>query len=764
MAPQLTDAQQRTDEAFDTYISAWNSFNAAQKASPDGGQLRDLLMKLAQQRSGEEGAQAIGQYLNPLAAPVPGPDLRRRLDDRFRRTDGGPAQSAPAPAAPAPAGADTPDGASSPAFSAEPGDGRVWLPGNAALPQLTDGDAEALLARDGELETKNKAFFAVNPALAWRPEGASLPVTGTNISTLGDTHTLVGTVLGKYATAVSALEKALSDGAAEPLIAEQRDKLRPALDAVNRSVEDAQKLPGLVARVGTSANDAFHQLRGNNIALRREIGARLVSALDSAQRALTMAMGFGGAGGMQLDDMKSGGMFTGLPAVSEPSRLSDVAAGVGELSAVGDRVTTPAAVAKGDVTPISRSGAADAGSPAADSGSGGSSLPSAGPLPAGGALGGGTAAAPAAAGKALGADDLSKLLTQLSNSAAPLAQQAAALPQQLASLPQQAAALPQQLANAAQRAAQAPNDLLRQLRGDAPENARLTAAEQASADAAEKDRAAATQVAFATPRPAEGANLGTPGSPARPNQLDALGKPVDKDGDGKVDEDAVPLSKKGIRPFDLSVPVEGQNAQVKGVPDPRIGEMMLNMAEGRGGAPVSVLDAANASGVEIDALGDPRDPSTVRVGDAVVGDVQSGLYLGDDKVLTSTGLVEDLGDVLGKEGFVADVPLPELPDDKPEGGAAGAGSNAQVPPATQLASTTAAPEAPEPAAPAPAPPPAPEPAPAPAPEPAPAPAPEPAAPEPPAMPAPAEVDAPAEAEAASDGLPKKVPYEGHALG
>lgn len=768
MAPQLTDAQRRTDEAFDLYVARWSMLNSAQQASPDGAQLRDLITNLARQRNGDGAADAVGQVLNPAVAPMSGPEMRSRLDDSFPRADGGPAPAAPAPAAPA---LGTPaegafDGTTSPIYTAEPGDGRVWLPGNATLPQMSDADTAALLERDGTIAAINQSLFGVDPALAWRPDGARLPVTGTNISTLGDTYNQAGDLLGKFAAAVAALGVVLDAGSAEPIIAEQRDRMRPALVALDTAAAGGMDLPGILAAGAIAANDGFHQLRGQNLDLRRAMAERVDQTIGAAQRALAPT-------GAHLTSASLNGAFTELPAVASPSRIADVATAAAGIKTLTSHITTPATVAKQDMTAAPASNRSTNGngngSPADNAGGlgggRGGELPAA--LP--GALPGGSpaAVAPTSTGsKGFAADDLSKLLTQLSTPAAPLAQQAAQLPQQFAALPQQAAQLPQQLANAVQRGAQTPNQLLRKLRGDDPENARLTADERAAADSAKGDRAAATAVAYTPPKPAEAAALGAAGTPARPHQLDATGKPVDRNADGKVDDNAVPLSKRTVKPFDLSVPADSQNVQVKGVPDPRVGEMMLDMADAKGGSPVSVLDAAKAAGMDIPALGDPMDPKLAKVGDAVIGDAQSGIYLGDDKVLTSTGLVENLHDVLGKDGFVSQIPLPELPDAPPvgEGKAPPAvtvstthdGSAPAAAPVSQLASTPPPPAAPvsPPAAHAHA---------APTPEAAPVSAAPPAAPAPPA-PAPAVVPAAAPAAGPGGGLPKKVPYEGHALG
>lgn len=787
MAPQLTDAQSRTDRALDLYLNAWYSLNPSQKLSTQGMELKNLIEGLARQRSGQEAATAVGQVLSPNVAPVTGEELRRRMDEHYPRADGPtagtPAASTP-PAAPIADGqTPTPDGITSPVYAAEPGDGRVWLPGNATLPELDDTDVKALLARDGAIEALNAAHFNVDPALAWRPDGAQLPVTGSNIATLGGTYAQANDLIAKFATALAGLNTAFDAAATEPLIAAQRDRLRPALKTLTDATAVGMELPHAMARGAIAANDAFHQLRGENLNQRQEIGARMIGVLQAAKAAQQASMGMGGA---QLVSMRSKGMFTTLPEVSAPAKIGDVNAAGADINKFTAAVPAPSTVTGQDVTTPVRPASNTAGTPAEagggaggpwDLGGGGGSpveLPKGDAESAGQPLAPSASATPAANGANNNNDDLAKLLTQLANTAAPLAQQAAAIPPQMAApLAQQAAAIPQQVANAVRQAAQP--TLANRLRAGDPENAQLTGAQAAAADSAKEDRVAATEVAHTAPKPADPSALGIPGSPARPHQLDATGKPVDRNGDGKVDPQAVPLSKQTVKPFDLTIP--GQNVTAKGVPDPRLGEMMLNMSEGRDGNPMSVMDAAKASGLNITALGEPMDPKLAKVGDAVIGDTQSGIYLGEDRVLTSTGRVENINDVLGHDGFVSTIPLPELPETAPGGVVDGAASAAEpatitvdhtTPAApgptpaqaeTQLASAgpAAAPAAPPlPAPVAPAPPPA-------APEPA-APAPIAAAPVAPAPPAPAAVKPPAAPAGGQGGLPRQVPYEGHALG
>ncbi len=770
MAPTLTEQQNGLDRTFDDYVKKWNSFSRDQQMGPDGADLKTRIEDLVRDRNGDEAWPRVAQGFG-YGGALSGPDIRQKLDDRYPRLDG----PSIAPAAPATPGPTTPavptnEHTNSPAYNAEPGDGRVWLPGNATLPQLSDSDHAALADRDAAIQKINNDLFAVDPALAWKPAGAELPATGTNITTLGGTHDQATNLLGKFAAAVDALNKALSDGSVEPLIADQYNLVRPGLDALGSAAVDAKTLPTLVSRGAIAANDGFHQLRGENLNIRQE----MATAVDAAgtHAAVEFAANPLGVPLEMLAAARLSGKFTSLPDVSQPSRIGGVAEAVNEMATLTGRVTTPVRIDTPDATttPVSNR--------STDTGGGGGGLPGVA-LPGGGNLTGVTGAAaapvtaPAGAGAKPSTDDIAKILAQLGGGAGPLAQQAAQLPQQLA---QQAAGIPQQVANALGRS---PSDMLRQLRGADPQNAKLASAEQnAAAKDAQADRAAATQVAFTPPPPAAAAALGTPGSPARPNQLDATGKPADKDGDGKVDADAVPLSKSAVKPFDLSVPVDGQNIMVRGVTDPRVGEMMLNMADARPGDPMSVLDATRGAGMNIQALGDPLNPDQAKVGDAVIGDTKSGLYLGDGKVLTSTGQVEAMNDVLGDSGFVSQIPLPELPD-TPPGDSAGGGAADKPgtitvgdtsPPATNTtgasAAVASAPEsgpAPEPAK---SPPPAPAGAgPDMAPAPAPTPAPEPAVPTAPPVTADttllaAESPVPAPA----GGLPTQVPYEGRPLG
>lgn len=762
MAP--TEAQQRTDTALSGYLTQWNNLPAAQKTGPAGTDLKNLIELTVMNRNGSAAALDIRRTLDTSTAPINSATKLSELDRAAPRVDGSP-EPAPAPPAPAPPLRDVelPAGGreypgshdiASDAYNAPPGDGRKWLPGNTKLPECSQKDLELLQNRDDMIEEINTTHFTVDPALAWFLTGANLPATVTNISTLGTTYTQATNLLRNFAEAAMNLESTLKVTSFEKLISNQNERIKNSVVDLTTAVSASVDLPGRIAAGGIAANEAFHQMREEN-RNQREAVAREIRG--------TFLPGKAWWGHLEL------------PEVTAPSKIAEVDAAAASITTMTSHINTPAPVDAQLVAATERT-------PGGTGNPGGGGLPGGG----GGLLGqlpstntttppAGLGTAPPSGAKTNSTDEIAKLLSQLGNSAGPLAQQAAQLPQQLA---QQGAQLPQQAANAIRNAAQNPNNMLRQLRGADPQNAQLAGAKQAAATGAAADRAAATQVAYTTPGPAAAAALGAPGSPARPHQLDAIGKPVDKDGNGKVDNDAVPLSKKTLKPFDLVVPADGQNVTVKGVTDPRIGEMMLDMADTNGGKPLSVLEAAKAAGMDIPALGDPMDADKAKVGDAVIGDTKSGLYLGDDKVLTSAGTVENMDDVLGESGFVSKIPLPELPDN-PTGAADKPGTitvGDASPPSTNTSGAAAAvastPEpgpTPEPAKtppPASAPAPAAAPAPVPAPTPAPAPAPAPAAPTAPPVTADTTLlAAESPAPATSTGkTPTLVPYEGRALG
>lgn len=739
MPPVMTDEQIRADGAALQSAIAYNQIlGDVSRGNHSGPALANILaMSTAEQRRqlidwartayGDRAAADMARELDrhTLIDPV---KIANTFAEQYPRLD-----AAPAPAAPTPAPA-VPVAAGAPADA--PSDGRLWLPGNSSLPLLSDEASAALDRLDAAIESHNTTLFGVNPSLAWFPDGARLPVTGTNVSTLGGAHDKASTLIPLWRTRIEELRTAL-EGGGEYLINQQLDALREPITRLSTAAEDSRPLNTMLAAGGVAANDTFHQMRGEALDKRRQI-SEIVATRE--------------------------GRLTEISAVAAHLDKADAAERQGrDIGALAARIPAPA-------TAAGTSAAAPAARPASGSATPTSAAPAAraGGAPAG-VSGPGSSAGSGNASGGKSTDDLAKLLSGLGGGAMPQIPNPAQAMAPLAQAAQQAA---KPLAQAAEPLNQAvktmPEELLKALRGADPANDKAAAVDTAASRAADSDRAAATSPTVVLPAAAPVSGLGVPGSDARTHQLDANGKPVDRDGDGKVDKDAVPLSKKTVKPFDLAVPVDGANVQVAGVPDPRIGEMMLQMAGAGEDRPVSVLDAAKAAGMDITSLGDPIDPAQAETGNAVIGAEKSGIYLGDGRVLTSTGEVTDLDSVVGEDGFIAEVPLPELPEETPAGDAQTAPSSASAAPLPPLEPLP--PQAAVPAEDVTAPPPAAEPAPA-APTPpeagtAPVPAPAPAAPAPPVATPPPPAQAPADESAprGTGALPQQVAYQGRALG
>lgn len=750
--PELTDAQKHTDEQLNRLLKAYLALDSGLGVAGVHPVLGRQIVDLVRKRNGADAAKKVATAVRNGANPVPLLRGLPRIDADADRNSK-PSVPVPASAPPAPSGA----------YDAAPGDGRVWLPSNAGLPALSKAGDEAIDKADAAIEQINQTRFGVDPDDAWHPSGASLKSTGANISTLGGAYEQAKDLLPRWKAAVDALSAAFS-GTGEPLIDAQYERLKPALASLASSAEASRDLHSMIARSGVAANNAFHHcLRGSNLAARTVIG----------QAVTAHGLRHGRPGGHP----NTGLSLTNLDArVRSGDPAPTVADEAAKISHLASAISVPAAVFPAYVPAAElhdRSNAAGTEKPASAPGASAATAPAAPAARFGGPVGASPSAGAGTPGK-VSAADLHRLLAAMGNQGfPPAAQQAAAVPQQAANAAQQAA---RPVADAAQRAARSPQDLLKSLQGDRPENlkAHPAAAVTPASDAANKDRKAATSKTFTMPGAAAPDKIGSPGSAARAHQLDANGNPVDKDHDGKVDKDAVALSKKTVKPFDLALDAHGQNRQVAGVPDPRVGEMMLNMAGASDGKPMSVLDAAKASGMSIESLGDPIAKDKIEVGDAVIGEAKSGMYLGGGDVLTSTGRVENLDDVLGDEGLVSQIPLPELPDEVPAPAVSpvepvsGLGSAEPVHAETSAPVPVGEPQLTPPSEKAPAAGPAPVPAPGPVPEPpdppaaAPDPAPQPPAP-PAAVPGPVSVPGPVAASAPSAG-PRQVPYEGHALG
>jgi len=144
-----------------------------------------------------------------------------------------------------------------------------------------------------------------------------------------------------------------------------------------------------------------------------------------------------------------------------------------------------------------------------------------------------------------------------------------------------------------------------------------------------------------------------PGDPVRRSQLGADMKPLDKDGDGRMDADAVAPTQRNMDPHHRGKPDAVPTAvMIDGVPhavsvdDPRLLEMMNTLGAAKPDQPVDVLAAAAQADMPLSGYGHFRDdPMSAKTGDVVTGSKGTGMYLGDGNVLMEDGTVKPLIDV-----------------------------------------------------------------------------------------------------------------------
>ena len=161
-----------------------------------------------------------------------------------------------------------------------------------------------------------------------------------------------------------------------------------------------------------------------------------------------------------------------------------------------------------------------------------------------------------------------------------------------------------------------------------------------------------------------------PGDPVRSGALGADGKLLDKDGDGRMDRDALAPTREnadrdgdGLRDeFVFPVEADGKTYDVT-CDDPRLAEMMTRLADAERNSPMTILEAAKASGLELEDYGQKIDTLSMKPGDVVTG-TDTGMYIGEGNVLTEGGEVKKLVDVMdyrisNPEVYRLDVP--ELP-------------------------------------------------------------------------------------------------------
>ncbi|MCV7286028.1 hypothetical protein H7J87_11870 [Mycolicibacterium wolinskyi] len=212
-----------------------------------------------------------------------------------------------------------------------------------------------------------------------------------------------------------------------------------------------------------------------------------------------------------------------------------------------------------------------------------------------------------------------------------------------------------------------------------------------------------------------------PGDPVRQSQIGADMKPLDKDGDGRMDADAIAPTQHNMdkdrdgHPDKVATAVMiGGSPHAVSVDDPRLLEMMNTLGAATPEQPVDVLDAAAKAGMPLSGYGQfLDDPMSAKTGDVLTGSKGTGFYLEGGQVLMEDGSVKPLIDVLEfrppHSGFFH-LDLPELPpgDDESDGSSIPPSAPPAAPVAPPSSTVPPAAEHQEPAA---APPPAEQPAP-----------------------------------------------------
>lgn len=198
-----------------------------------------------------------------------------------------------------------------------------------------------------------------------------------------------------------------------------------------------------------------------------------------------------------------------------------------------------------------------------------------------------------------------------------------------------------------------------------------------------------------------------PGDRVRPSQLGADMKPLDKDGDGRMDADAIAPTQHNMdkdgdgQPDKVATAVMiGGSPHAVSVDDPRLLEMMNTLGAATPDHPADVLDAAAQAGMPLSGYGQfLDDPMSAKTGDVLTGSKGTGMYLEGGQVLMEDGTKKPLIDVFEfrppHSGFFR-LELPPLPVGDGEADTAPASPAAEpaVPPVGQAQQPSTPPPAP----------------------------------------------------------------------
>lgn len=525
------------------------------------------------------------------------------------------------------------------------------VPGQTNFLPLTGNPVydDTIKAVDAALTNINDTAFKLNPENLWHYDSATLggPTGPNTISDLGPCSDAFKGVTGDALTNFQDLESAINSGSDGTWMKRMREMYAPLLKAANDGVGDggpAQESLALLEESGGGIRGVFDSFH---------------NAIRSSRDAIAGLYGTDEEGNRYLDTTRA--------LTIDPSIVSDAQGRITSLDEASAKMGTSlddwnipvrANVTSGEAgyTPES-----SGGSTLPSSGGGGGSLPSAGS--GGGGL--------PSSGDATGVSEATPTAQQTQMPSTGM--QSPQMPS-MPSMPQMG--MPQglmdSLSNIGQQDEPKPAGGTELTADDSAAEKKGPSLTDPAGGSGRATPASATDPSSAAVHAAAANTVPKPGDPVRPGALGADGKPLDKDGDGLMDRDAVAPTKENADPdgdgirnqFDIQIDT-GERSVTVTMSDPRIAEMMTRLADASPENPLPILDAAEQSGVEMENFGSKIDVLAIQPGDVVTG-TDNGMYLGNGMVLCEDGDIKGLVEVMDRDKSVETpavyrMELPELP-------------------------------------------------------------------------------------------------------
>ena len=571
------------------------------------------------------------------------PDMPQSPSPSFGGAEGGDVPPSPPPEFPPPVGSATGPDLSQPIHLAPP------VPGETVFLPLTGADQYDNIIREADraLVRVNDTAFDLEPDDIWNPESAHLGgVDGPdNISALTAVTSRMDDITKNVQGAFADLGDTINSQPEGTWTNRFRDMYKPTLTSANEGVAEGGPVANAVSSTsssGENVNNAFSSFHG---------------AIASARHAIADLYGVDEFGNRYLDTSRT---LAVDPSISDPAIAAMMA--LEESNGVLATAIDPwsistrlsAAESTGDTSSASTGDTAPAAT-VTSSGAGGAFNGGGG----GGTVAGETAGSDSALDSLLGAPGQSVL--------SPPQSPMGGMPMPaMPSMPTMPTTPNIPDIPTGDHETAAPGDTQLSSDDNAPKDAKPSALSHSAGDPARS----ATPDSSATTAAAMQNAIPRPGDPVRPGALGADGRPLDKDGDGRMDSDALAATREnadrdgdGFRDeFRFPLNVNGETIDVT-CDDPRLAEMMTRLAEGEHNNPVRILDAAEASGLDLEDYGQKIDTLALKSGDVVLG-TDTGMYIGEGNVLTEGGEVKKLVDVMdyrvsNPEVYRLDVP--ELP-------------------------------------------------------------------------------------------------------